>query len=381
MLFLSSLVSGVFWFNNSAIYPFIASDLGLGISVLGLMSAGFLAGVGLFQIPSGILSLHIGLKNAILIGAAVSTIATLFSAVESNAVILVILRLIVGAGLALMFTPGVSLVATYYSAGNEGFGVGVYDSFSLAGGIFAYIGDVLIASAFGWRDALIFNSLLGIAAGIAFTFILPKDTMREGFRVSFPNVRKVLQDSWLFIVGLSLLGLEFSSSLVGNFMVFYLSSGLKETALFSGAVASVLPAAGIASSAFFGRVFDRSSRPKLLILSLGALSAVGLAAGVANDLGSSILSTVMVGFFSSAGFIVCVAASRELSEQHDPEYEVLGVSWVITLSLFGSFFGPIVFSTAVVSFGYSLAWILSGLISLGFFAPLLVSAILGRPNP
>jgi MFS family permease len=381
ILFLSSLVSGIFWFNNSAIYPFIASNLKLGISVLGLMSASFLIGVGLTQIPSGLLSIRFGPKGAILVGTGLSSLATLATALESNPVYLIGLRLVVGAGLALMFSPGVSLVASYFPPGKEGFGVGVYDSVSLTGGMFAYIGDSLLASFFGWRAALEFDGMLGIVVGVAFFLILPKETLSEGFRIHFPKVRNVLLDPWILTVGFSLLGLEFASALVGNFMVYYLSSGLKEVALFAGLIGSVLPAAGITSSTLFGRIFDRTNKTKALMMVTGILSAVGLSISAFNDLGGSILSTLAVGFFGSAGFIVCVAASRQLSDRHDREYEVLGVGWVITMSLFGSFFGPILFSLAVVSFGYESAWIFSGLISLGFFLPLLASMIRRYPNP
>jgi len=381
LLFLSSLVSGIFWFNNSAIYPFIASDLNLGISVLGVMSAGFLAGVGLIQIPSGLLAMRIGMKDAILYGTVISSLATLATALVSDPLALELLRFVVGAGLALMFTPGVSLVASYYPHGSEGFGVGVYDSFSLTGGIFAYIGDTLLASSFGWRATLELDAAAGFVVGLAFFIIIPREKVREDFRIHVPKIRNVLLDNWLLTVGFSLLGLEFASALVGNFMVYFLSSGLKESALFAGIVGSVLPAAGVASSAYFGRIFDRTKKAKLLIVSLGALSAAGLAVSALNTLSGSVLSTLMVGYFSSAGFIVCIAAARKLSEKHEMEYEVLGVSWVITLSLFGSFFGPIFFSFAVISFGYASAWIFSGLISLGFFAPLLVSMVRRFPNP
>ncbi len=333
------------------------------------------------QILSGLLSMRIGPKSTILLGTGLSTLATLVTALESDPVALVLLRFLIGAGLALMFTPGVSLVASYYPHGSEGFGVGVYDSFSLVGGIFAYIGDVLLASTLGWRPTLELNAVAGLVVGLAFFAILPKEKMREDFRIQGVKVRNVLLDHWLLIVGFSLLGLEFASALVGNFMVYYVSSGLKESTLFAGIVGSVLPAAGVASSAFFGRIFDRTTRTKSLMLVLGVLSAVGLATSALNTLSGSVLSTLIVGYFSSAGFIVCIAASRKLSEKHELEYEVLGVSWVITLSLFGSFFGPIFFSYAVVSFGYVPAWIFSGLISTGFFAPLLANMLRTEPNP
>jgi MFS family permease len=381
LLFSSSLVSGIFWFNNSAIYPFIASNLNLGISVLGVMSAGFLAGVGLIQIPSGLLAMRIGMKDAILIGTTISSLATFATALVSDPLALEALRFVVGAGLALMFTPGVSLVASYYPHGSEGFGVGIYDSFSLTGGIFAYIGDVLLASALGWRATLEIDAAAGFVVGLALFVIIPREKMPEDFRIHVPKVRNVLLDRWLLTVGFSLLGLEFASALVGNFMVYFLSSGLKESALFAGVVGSVLPAAGVASSAYFGRIYDRTKKTKLLIVSLGALSAAGLGVSALNTLSGSVLSTLMVGYFSSAGFIVCIAAARKLSEKHEKEYEVLGVSWVITLSLVGSFFGPIFFSFAVISFGYVAAWIFSGLISLGFFAPLIISMMRKYPSP
>ncbi len=234
LLFSSSLVSGIFWFNNSAIYPFIASNLNLGISVLGVMSAGFLAGVGLIQIPSGLLAMRIGMKDAILIGTTISSLATFATALVSAPLALEVLRFVVGTGLALMFTPGVSLVASYYPHGSEGLGVGIYDSFSLAGGIFAYIGDVLLASSFGWRATLEVDAIAGFAVGLVFFVIIPGEKVREDFSIHVPKVRNVLLDRWLLTVGFSLLGLEFASALVGNFMVYFLVVRLEGKCSFFG---------------------------------------------------------------------------------------------------------------------------------------------------
>jgi MFS family permease len=334
----------------------------------------------LFQIPAGIISMRLGMKRTVILGTATSLSATFLSAIVSSSFLLILLRLVAGSGIALLFTPGVSLIASYYPMGSEGFGVSVYDGSSCVGGIFAYVADVIIASALGWRAALTINALVGVLVGIAFFAILPNERKRIGFEIRLSKIRDVLLDSWLLTIGLSLLGLEFTSALVGNFMVFYLSSGLKETALFSGLVGSVLPAAGLASTAFIGKVFDRTQRPKVLILLLGILSALGLAVSALETLGGSLLSTSMVGFFGSAGFIVCIAASRKISGKHhdESEYEVLGISWVITLSLVGSFVAPIFFSFATVSLGYPVAWISSALISLVFFLPLVLSMFKGR---
>ena len=205
--------------------------------------------------------------------------------------------------------------------------------------------------------------------GLAFLAIMPRESVKDDFQIHVPKVKNLLLDRWLLTVGLSLLGLEFASALVGNFMVFYLSSGLRENPLISGIIASLLPISGAGASVSFGKIFDRTKNMKPLILILGILTGFGLTVSTLNNLNGSILSTFLVGFFGSAGFIVCVAASRQLGK-HEMEYEVLGVSWVISLSLVGSFFGPIIFSYAVIFLGYEFAWIFSGLISIGFFAPL-----------
>jgi MFS family permease len=324
--------------------------------------------------------MRIGMKGAIIVGTVMSSLATLASAVQSDPLSLIILRFIIGAGLAFMFTPGVSLIARYFPMGKEGFGVGLYDAFSLSGGIFAYIGNTIIASLFGWRTALALNAVGGLLVGLAFLAVIPRESTSEGFKIRLPKIRNILLDKWLLIVGFSLLGLEFASALVGNFMVFYLSSGLRQNALISGVIGSLLPISGVGASVSFGKIFDRTNNMKPLILFLGILTAFGLAVSALNDLNGSVLSTLMVGFFGSGGFIVCVAASRRLGN-HEVEYEVLGVSWVITLSLVGSFFGPIFFSYAVIFAGYEFAWIFSSLVCLGFFAPLVVSWARKYPNP
>ncbi len=251
------------------------------------------------------------MKGTIIIGTAMSSLATLASAVQSDAFGLIVLRFIIGAGLAFMFTPGVSLIASYYPPGKEGFGVGVYDAFSLIGGIFAYVGNTIIASQYGWRIVLASNAATGLVVGLAFLAIMPRESIREDFKIHVPKIKNLLLDRWLLTVGISLLGLEFASALVGNFMVFYLSSGLRQNPLVSGLIASLLPISGVTASVIFGKIFDRTKKMKPLILCLGTLTAFGLAVSALNNLNGSILSTLFVGFFSSGGFIVCVAASRQ----------------------------------------------------------------------
>jgi len=369
ILFLASLFTGICWWNIGSIFPFIASDLKIDISALGLLTASFLAGVGIFQIPSGIISMRIGLKRVIEIGTLLCSLGLLTNAFESDTVSMVVSRFIIGAGVALLFTPGVSLVARYYPKGKEGFGVGLYDACSLAGGIFGLIGATVLASLTSWRFVLISNGLAGLVIGLALFFIIPRDTMRQDFKVKTSSIVRILSDRWIIVIGVALLGLELASTLVGNFTVYFLSSGVNEGVIMSSLIASLYPVAGIIGTIAFGKLFDRAKSVKRLILVTGVLTGVALAISAVSSLGGSALSTSLVGSFSSAGFILCISAARQV-KSHELEYEVLGVSWAITLSLVGSLFGPLYFSYSVISFGYEFAWISSSLLALVFLVPL-----------
>ena len=53
---LARIVYTINWFNIASIFYFIALDFKQDISMLGIITASFLIGVGLFQVPAGILA-------------------------------------------------------------------------------------------------------------------------------------------------------------------------------------------------------------------------------------------------------------------------------------------------------------------------------------
>jgi len=55
-LLYTRVVYAINWFNIASIFSHIASDFKQDISLLGLLSTSFLIGVGLFQVPGGIIA-------------------------------------------------------------------------------------------------------------------------------------------------------------------------------------------------------------------------------------------------------------------------------------------------------------------------------------
>ena len=60
-LLFARVIYTINWFNIASIFPHIALDFKQDISFLGLLSTSFLVGIGLFQVPGGILATILGL--------------------------------------------------------------------------------------------------------------------------------------------------------------------------------------------------------------------------------------------------------------------------------------------------------------------------------
>jgi hypothetical protein len=89
-----------------------------------------------------------------------------------------------------------------------------------------------------------------------------------------------------------------------------------------------------------------------------------------NSIYIIIISLITSGIFLSLGFVVIYARARE-SKNIIPEYYTLSVGYVNGISLFGSFWIPIVFSFTVSEFGYMTAWFCAGITIIILSLPIL----------
>src|SRR6059036_1511195 len=116
-LLLARVLYTINWFNIASIFYFIASDFREDIAMLGIISASFLIGVGLFQVPAGIIAAKYGPRNIAIYG-----IVTASSA---------------------------SLISKYLEKDAEGLGIGLLNSAHALGGILGLFGWVILAEIMG----------------------------------------------------------------------------------------------------------------------------------------------------------------------------------------------------------------------------------------
>ncbi len=368
-LIAARIVYAVNWLNIGAIFYLMSSDLNSGVSGLGTLTSSFYLGVGLTQVPGGVLAAKWGPKNTVTLGVLVSSFAVLSTSVSTALLQVAILRFVVGAGMALVFAPLVVL-ATRLLGGKSGTGVGLVNSAFDVGGLFGLFGWILIASVTGWRPSLALSGGLGVVTGLLVFTLVPKDEKDVRFRLSSGALAKILWDRNLVLLGFGSLGSNLGSVLISSFMAYYLQASLGEPAAIAGLVAAMIVVLPIYTSLWGGRLYDRLKKPRRLLIASGLGMAGALLVCAVPVSSAATAGAVFGGIALGPASTINFAAAKDLSRVQK-EYEGLTIGWVNSIALTGSFWPPLVFSYLARSFDYSAAWLGGGVIVLLLLLPLL----------
>ena len=371
-LLLARVVYTINWFNIASIFYLIASDFGTNIAILGIISASFLIGVGLFQVPAGIIAAKIGARKIAIYGIMIASSAALVTGLASDTAQIILLRFIVGIGMACFFGPSVILISRYLGNESEGLGIGLLNSSHALGGIVGLFGWAILAETLGWRGTVILSGGLGIATAIILSIALVRheDEIQKKFRIKTSHVLDTLFNKSLIILGLTLLGFQAGSSMILTFSVFYFEDHLKIGPVEAGLIGSLSLIVALISSPLFGRIYDKFGNARKLLFISGILSAISMLGLTTNSLYVLATSVIMTGFFLSAGFVIVYAKAKEINRSQ-PHYQTLAVSYVNGISLFGVFWVPVLFSFIVNGLGYEVAWLLGALVVILLVFPIL----------
>jgi MFS family permease len=371
-LMLARVVYTINWFNIASIFYLIATDFREDIAMLGIISASFLLGVGLFQAPAGIIAAKYGPRKIAIYGIMIASSAALLTGLVSDTMQIIVLRFIIGIGMACFFGPSVILVSRYLGKESEGLGIGLLNSSHALGGIVGLFGWVVLAEFVGWRATLILSGGLGISTAIMLSSTLLRDVdeITKEFKLKVSHVFDTLFNRSLIILGLTLLGFQAGSSMILTFSVFYFVDNLKINPIEAGLIGSLSLVVGLLSSPFFGKLYDKIGNARKLLFISGIISASSLVGFATNSLYVIIVSIIVAGFFLSAGFVVVYAKAKEINKAL-PRYQTLAVAFVNGVSLFGVFWVPVLFSSIVSRLGYEIAWLLSCFVVILLILPVI----------
>ena len=372
-LLIARIIYAINWFNIGSLFPFISKEFNQDVSYLGQLSGFFLLGIGLFQIPGGLFATKYGSRRSAILGILLSSIAVIISSLTTQIAVFVILRFIVGLGMAFFFSAGVTLITTYLGKRSEGTGIGLLNSFQAIGGIIGIFGWILVAEALGWRLSLIMSGILGVAIGLMMIFLLPGETQVRT-TISISLLRKLLFSRYLLSLGVILTATQLAWGLTVSFFVFYLIDKMKISPEFAGIISSIPLIVYVFTSPITGKIYDKSNNLKWLLLIFSIMLGISIMMNSLDNLTAVILSAIFVGFFATGGFTIIYAITRKIESTtltQGQEYATLNVSWINGISLIGISWVPVVFSLIINQAGYSIAWFIGGAITLILTIPIL----------
>lgn len=411
-IILARILYAVNWFNISSIFYLILIDFNQDVSMLGLVTSSFLIGIGMFQIPAGILSAKYDPKLVLIFGTLLLSASSLLSGFVSEIYQMIVLRFLVGVGMAFFFGPSVIIISRYLGKGSDGLGVGILNSAHSFGGIVGIFGWIILAEFIGWRMSLVFSGILGITSALLLYCALHKKTSKTklrtnekekiirnasnidrftlkentankkpmlNFLLDISSLRSLLLNKSILIVALSLLGIQVGWNLVSTFMVLYLKVEFDVTSTIAGLIGMLTLVVNVLFAPLFGKIYDRLTKKKsikneiVLLLACGIIMSTNIAFFSFTNISILIPSIVLIGIFASGGFVIPYTMARRIAVEKltMPNYEILAVSYVNGLSLLGAFWVPFLFSLLVKTFNYSTAWIIGGLLTIAFIIPII----------
>ncbi|MDE1858671.1 MAG: MFS transporter [Thaumarchaeota archaeon] len=370
-LIFARIVYAINWVNFGAIFYLMAPDLGTGISGDGIVTSAFYLGLGLMQIPGGVLSARWGPKRVVVTGIFLSSFAVLGTSVATDIPEAAVLRFLVGWGMAFVFAPAVIIITQLMHGGKSGMGVGLMNSAFDVGGIFGLFGWVVLAAATGWRPSLALAGALGILTGTLVALYIPADKDYAAPKVDGKAMRAVVFDRQLVLLGLGTVGFGFAYTVVSGFMTFYGVDALHVSGTLAALATVFVTVVPIFTALYGGRTFDSLSKHRGVMVACLVGSAASLVVVAFPSIAAAAAGSVLAGIVTGVGYTFAFAGARELNRA-GKEYETLAVGWVNSISLSGSFAPPIIFSYIVETQGYQAAWFWTGVLTLAFVVPILV---------
>ncbi len=359
------------WFDIAAAFPALGQQFSLQIPQLALLISLFLAGYGIFHIPTGFLTYRFGLRNVLLAGILLESLGGIASAFAPNYGWLVILRIITGIGASFFVGSGFAMVTSWFRGRELALALGISGGAAFAlGAAFGLFTWVSVIQATGWSTALVIGGVIGLV--IFFITLIwlrvPNDEQveLEAGSFSWSAVGRVLGNKDLWFLGLSLLGAYGAYFTASQLMSTYAVAVFHLSESTGGLIAAVIVLAGIPGSLIGGYMADHTRRLKAVIITPLLLLGVGMILFPFVGLIGTWVIAIVVGFFLIFGFAAMTSTPGHYRDRINPEDVATAEGLILTLAAVGGFLVPIFFGQIEVASGFTWAWVFLGVVSIVF---------------
>jgi len=369
------------WFDIAPGLTYIAKSLDLRILDLGIMTTSFYAGLAAFQMVGGILASRYGPKIVAFIGLMILGTAGILSGLSFSIFELIIFRFIAGAGSALFFSPGLSLLRHISPPESFGFQVGIYNgAFNLGGGIGAF-GWVFVDYAVGWRLSLVIGGFLAVIIAIE-NFVVLRDLKEPKVGTSGLGKRLsiILRNKYLWIISIGTITVIFSETIIGQFIIYFSENSLKLSPSDAGFIDGLFLIIGFVGGVIGGHIFSNTKhRMSYSYFILGVTGFMFMLIPFARSFIFLAAVITILGLVTVSGFSILYTIAAEIIE--DKAMVSFSLSFVNFIQLVIGSLSPFLFAFIAYNFNYTTAWIILGVMGLLMIPLLITSRNYFRPVP
>ncbi len=359
------------WFNIAAAFPALGQQFRLQVPQLATLISLFIAGYAIFHIPAGMLAYRIGVKNTLVLGLLVESLAGIACAFAPNYGTLAALRFITGAGGSFFIGAAFALITSWFRGRELALAMGI-----AGGGAFA-LGETLgiagwtgVVMAAGWSMELIIAGVSGVVVSVL-SFLFLRVPSEEAERLAAGNfswlaVRRVLGNRDLWFLGLCFFGVYGMGLTTAQLLATYVGIVYHMPQSIGGLISGVFVLMSIPGSIIGGYFADRTSRLRSVIVVPWIVMGAVLALFSFLGLTGVWIMVVVAGAAQIAGFAAWTAAPGHYRDRVHPEDVATAEGLMLTVGGLGGFVVPVIFGIIAGSSGFTLAFLFGGIVGIVF---------------
>ncbi|MFO7941660.1 MAG: MFS transporter [Bacillota bacterium] len=311
---------------------FIRQDLGLSGVELGFIVAAANVSSSLFQYPAGILTDKFGPKRILLVGYCLTLSGIFLLSRASSMPAFILAQMVYGMGNSTFHPASFADVGRAMEGRGVGMGMAMHNIGGNVGTAAGYSISALLATALGWRNALVTLVGAGVILVILFAVYYPdlwhimgqikaekmreREANGEGSEEVGAPMEPLTWRDWIpaYVVAIAaLLSGIFGTGLMAWFPTFF-ESTRDVTATVAAGFSSIMMISGVGGSFTGGTLADRLDRPTIIFVATLAASAL-LMVIINVPMGSSVLIVLLIGmgFFHSTARPVLNAITNQVS--------------------------------------------------------------------
>jgi MFS family permease len=354
----SRAVYSMYWVYLSPAYIYYMQEFSIPKSFLGYISWSFIVGSAVTQIPAAYLASCRGPVKVYLLGLFLLSFSGIFSAFSFNFQMLLITRIIAGAGAGLFFSTA-GYVLSYINQKRLGFWMGVYNAAFAVGAITAYAFSMLYTYA-NWKVLVSLMSFFGVVVTLTDYLLLRSMNIKIEIDTKRPKITKNIKPLLVAVAISGFWGTYYAAETLLPSYFAIVNGSVK----FGNEVTIMLLIFSFVGG-FFNYFYDVSPSKRLFLFVTVFLGGIGFLMFNSKEL--FYLGLFLIGFFDEMAFSALYAISLQLSEE---KYSAMALSVVNFINMVLGMWISIVFSYSMVYLTKYL-WLLMFLITVIPSVPLL----------